>query len=44
MTGLDLVMVFAVILFARLGVRLVTRYIKMKGENDDENSDNENSD
>ena len=34
MTGLDLVMVFAVILFARLGVRLVTRYIKMKGEND----------
>jgi len=44
MTGLDLVMVFAVILFARLGVRLVTRYIKMKDEKDDENSDNQNSD
>ena len=44
MTGLDLVMVFAIILFARLGVRLVTRYIKMKGENDDEKSDNENND
>jgi hypothetical protein len=41
MTGLDLVMVFAVILFARLGVRLVTRYIKMKGENDDENDEND---
>ncbi len=44
MTGLDLVMVFAIILFARLGVRLVTRYIKMKGENEDENNDDENSD
>ena len=30
MTGLDIVMVFAVILFARLGVRLVSKYIKMK--------------
>ena len=36
MTGLDIVMVFAIILFARLGVRLVTRYIKMKKEDDDE--------
>ncbi len=36
MTGLDLVMVFAIILFARLGVRLVTRYIKMKDETDEE--------
>lgn len=36
MTGLDIVMVFAVILFARLGMRLVSRYIKMKKENDDE--------
>ena len=34
MTGLDLVMVFAVILFARLGVRLVSRYIKMNREDD----------
>jgi len=33
MTGLDIVMVFAVILFARLGVRLVSRFIKMKDEN-----------
>ena len=41
MTGLDLVMVFAVILFARLAVRLVTRYIKMKDEKDDENSDDD---
>lgn len=41
MTGLDLVMVFAVILFARLGVRLVTRYIKMKDEKDDKNSDDD---
>jgi len=44
MTGLDLVMVFAVILFARLGVRLVTRYIQMKDEKDDENTDDQNSD
>ena len=36
MTGLDLVMVFAIILFARLGVRLVTRYIEMKRKNKDE--------
>ncbi|EDP71951.1 hypothetical protein FBALC1_12657 [Flavobacteriales bacterium ALC-1] len=39
MSGLDIVMVFAVILFARLGVRLVSRYIKMKQENDDEKND-----
>jgi len=38
MEGFDLVMVIAVILFARLGVRLVTRYIKMKKEQKD-NSD-----
>jgi len=43
-TGLDLVMVFAIILFARLGVRLVTRYIKMKGENATERNDDEKSD
>ncbi|WP_265241228.1 hypothetical protein [Muriicola sp. Z0-33] len=33
MSGMDIVMVIAVILFARLGVRLVSRYIKMKNEN-----------
>jgi len=43
-TGLDLVMVFAVILFARLGVRLVTRYIQMKEEKDDESTDDKNTD
>jgi len=34
-------MVIAIILFARLGVRLVTGYIKMKKEtkNEDENTD-----
>ncbi len=41
MTGIDLVMVFAIILFARLGVRLVSRYIKMKDENDDDDDDDE---
>lgn len=40
MTGLDIVMVFAVILFARLGVRLVSRYIKMKKGETDDNDDN----
>ena len=43
MTGLDLVMVFAVILFARLGVRLVTRYISMKKENQKKDGDKENN-
>ena len=38
MEGFDIVMVIAIILFARLGVRLVTRYIKMKKEQQD-NSD-----
>ena len=33
MNGFDIVIVIAVILFARLGVRLVTRYIEMKKEN-----------
>jgi hypothetical protein len=33
MNGFDIVVVIAVILFARLGVRLVTRYIEMKKEN-----------
>ena len=30
MEGLDIVMVIAIILFARLGVRLVTEYIRIK--------------
>ncbi len=34
MTGLDIVLVFAVILFARLGARLVSKYIKMKKEDE----------
>jgi hypothetical protein len=39
MNGFDIVMVIAIILFARLGVRLVTQYIKMKKEKEnDENS------
>lgn len=38
MNGFDIVMVIAIILFARLGVRLVTRYIKMKKDNDDSES------
>ncbi|WP_262899750.1 hypothetical protein [Winogradskyella alexanderae] len=33
MSGVDIVMVIAVILFARLGLRLVSQYIKMKKEN-----------
>jgi hypothetical protein len=37
MNGFDIVMVIAIILFARLGVRLVTGYIKMKKENKETN-------
>lgn len=43
MNGFDLVMVFAVILFSRLGIRLVMKYIKMKkqaeAEQQEENPD-----
>ncbi|WP_370001265.1 hypothetical protein [Winogradskyella sp.] len=39
MNGFDIVMVFAVILFARLGIRLVSQYIKMKREKDDDKND-----
>ena len=39
MSGLDVVMVIAIILFARLGVRLVTGYIKMrKGTKDEDDN------
>lgn len=37
MNGFDIIMVIAIILFARLGIRLVTRYIQMKKE--DNNND-----
>lgn len=36
MNGFDIVMVIAIILFARLGVRLVTGYIKMKKDTEKE--------
>jgi len=39
MEGFDIVMVIAIILFARLGVRLVTRYIKMKKEQKDKSDE-----
>lgn len=32
MNSLNIIMIIAIILFARLGVRLVSRYIKMKKE------------
>ena len=41
MNGFNIVMVIAIILFARLGVRLVTGYIKMKKETKEENDDSE---
>lgn len=40
MNGFDIVMVIAIILFARLGVRLVTGYIKMKKEKEKEKDKN----
>ena len=36
MDGFDIVLVIAIILFARLGVRLVMKYIKMKNESKSE--------
>jgi hypothetical protein len=39
MNGFDIVMVIAIILFARLGVRLVTGFIKMKKESKKEQKD-----
>jgi len=41
MTGFNIVMVIAIILFARLGVRLVSGYIKMKKEDDSDVENNE---
>lgn len=40
MNGFDIVIVIAVILFARLGVRLVTRYIQMKKEKGNKEENN----
>ncbi len=39
MNEFDIVLVIAVILFARLGIRLLSRYIKMKKEAEQENKD-----
>ena len=36
MTGFDIVMVIAIILFARLGMRLVSKYNEIKSEGEDE--------
>ena len=41
MNGFNIVMVIAIILFARLGIRLVTGYIKLKKETKEENGDSE---
>ena len=37
MDGFNIVMVIAIILFARLGIRLVTGYINMKKEDNSNN-------
>ncbi|WP_347924829.1 hypothetical protein [Pontimicrobium sp. SW4] len=41
MNGFNIVMVIAIILFARLGIRLVTGYIKIKKETKDENEESD---
>ena len=41
MDGFNIIMVIAIILFARLGVRLVTGYIKMKKETKEENEESD---
>jgi hypothetical protein len=40
MSGFDVVLIIAIILFARLGVRLVTRFIKMKKNDTKDNQKN----
>lgn len=42
MSGFDIVLVIAVILFARLGVRLIMRYLKMKKGENPKNNQEEN--
>ena len=39
MDGFNIVMVIAIILFARLGVRLVTAYIEQKKDSKDSQND-----
>ena len=41
MNGFDIVMVIAIILFARLGIRLVTGYIKLKKDNKEDEMEKE---
>jgi len=41
MNGLDIVMVIAIILFARLGVRLVSKYTQMKKEEKNKHKKND---
>ncbi|WP_255572925.1 hypothetical protein [Hanstruepera marina] len=36
MDGFSIVMAFAIILFARLGIRLITKYLEMKREEKEE--------
>ncbi len=39
MSGLNIIMIIAIILFARLGVRLVTGYKKLKKEDKNKSND-----
>ncbi len=39
MDGFNIIMVIAIILFARLGVRLITGYIKIKKEHKNKSED-----
>jgi hypothetical protein len=39
MSGFNIIMIIAIILFARLGIRLVTGYKKMKKEDTDKSDD-----
>lgn len=41
MSGFNIIMVIAIILFARLGVRLVSRYLKMKKDDKEDSEDSE---
>lgn len=42
MSGFDIVLIIAIILFARLGVRLVTGYIKMQKDSKNDSDKNSN--
>lgn len=42
MNGFDIVMVFAIILFARLGIRLVSKYTSMKKEDEEDGNEKAN--